>query len=135
MSLSFDTLRKANLMRLPLFKNSQGELCHTHPFGKDWTPAQWLQAVVGELGEYANKRKKFERGDFSEEEFKLHAAMELADVVTYLDILAHQLNIDLGNAVNEKFNLVSQRVDAAVFILDNKVVGDIFSELEKDFDT
>lgn len=113
-SLSFDSLRGANLARIPQFKNCHGELAHSRSDGSDWSPAQWLQAVTGELGEYANKRKKFERGDLTEEEFKSEASKELADVVTYLDILAHQLGIDLGKAVIDKFNLVSERVSSDV---------------------
>lgn len=114
--LSFRTLRDANLTRLPHFKNSQGELAHDDPAGRDWSPAQWLQAVVGELGEYANVRKKFERGDLSEAEFHVLASKEIADVQIYLDILAFQLDIDLGAATIAKFNEVSRRVGSPVYI-------------------
>ena|ERR1700679_374147 len=113
--LRFDTLREANMQRIPTFKNKRGELCHNED-GSDWSPAQWLQAVLGELGEYANFRKKFERGDFSEEEFQKEAGKELADVVTYLDILAFRLGIDLGGAVYHKFNEISNRVGSPIFI-------------------
>lgn len=118
--LSFKELRKANLARMPQFKNKQGGLAHSHPQGKDWSPAQWLQAVVGELGEYANIRKKFERGDITEEEFRAEAKKELADVATYLDILAFQLDVDLGQAIEDKFNEVSERIGCTVFIIDGK---------------
>lgn len=114
--LTFDTLRAGNIARLPQFKNKHGELAHSKADGSDWSPAQWLQAAVGELGEYANVRKKYERGDLTEEEFFAEAADELADVVTYLDILATQLGIDLGTAVMSKFNRVSRRVGASVRI-------------------
>lgn len=113
-SLTFRQLREANCKRLPQFKNSRGELAHTKADGSDWSPAQWLQAVVGELGEYANQRKKFERGDIDEATFLREAADELADVTTYLDILAAQLGIDLGAAVVSKFNRVSERVGSSV---------------------
>lgn len=113
--LSFSILREANIKRLPTFRNRKGELCHGID-GSDWSPAQWLQAAVGELGEYANFRKKFERGDFDEEKFKKEAAKELADVVTYLDILAFRLDIDLGKAVFEKFNEISRRVKSPIYI-------------------
>ena len=87
-TITFEQLREANKTRLPLFKNKLGGLAHLKPDGSDWTPAQWLQAVVGELGEYANIRKKFERGDITFEEYRVLAGKELADVITYLDILA-----------------------------------------------
>lgn len=64
-ALTFDLLRAANLARLPVFKNRHGAIAHARPDGSDWTPAQWLQAVMGELGEFANVRKKFERGDLT----------------------------------------------------------------------
>jgi len=114
--LTFNTLRSANVNRLPTFKNSKGEPAHSKPDGSDWSPAQWLQAVTGELGEYANLRKKYERGDINEVEFRIQAKQELADIVTYLDILAFQLNIDLGSAVIEKFNFVSNRVGSLIKI-------------------
>lgn len=115
-SLLFATLRNANIKRLPLFKNSKGEPAHSKEDGSDWSPAQWLQAVTGELGEYANIRKKYERGDITHDEFMKAASKELADVVTYIDILAFRLGIDLGQAVTDKFNEVSKRVGCNVFI-------------------
>ena len=117
--LSFRTLREANKKRLPEFKNSKGLPAHSEPDGSDWSPSQWLQAVTGEIGEYANLRKKFERGDLDESEFKRLAEEELADVQTYLDILAFQLGIDLGDATKRKFNKVSERVGSSVFIGDD----------------
>lgn len=117
--LSFNTLREANKQRLPHFKNKKGLPAHSEPDGSDWSPAQWLQAVTGELGEYANLRKKFERGDISQEEFNKEAKKELADVVCYLDILALQLNVNLGEAVKEKFNEVSERVGSKIYIGDD----------------
>lgn len=122
--LTFDLLRKANFKRMPTFKNKKGLPAHSKPDGSDWIPAQWLQAVTGELGEYANVRKKFERGDIDELEFKTEAAKELADVQIYLDILAGQLKINLGDAVILKFNEVSDRVKSPV-----KIKLNAFNEL------
>lgn len=116
MKLTFEQLRAANIARLPQFKNRYGETAHSMPDGSDWSPAQWLQAVVGELGEYANIRKKFERGDITEAEFRELAADELADTIVYLDILAFRLGIDLGEAVIDKFNRVSARVGSDVLL-------------------
>lgn len=114
--LTFNTLREGNRERLPLFKNRHGETAHSKEDGSDWSPAQWLQAVVGEVGEYANLRKKHERGDVDAEAFKKEAADELADIVCYLDILAFQLGINLGEATMNKFNRVSERVGCKVQI-------------------
>jgi NTP pyrophosphatase (non-canonical NTP hydrolase) len=41
-------------------------------------------------------------------------AYELADVVTYTDLLAEWAGIDLGEAMREKFNAVSERVNSKV---------------------
>lgn len=117
--LSFNTLRQANVIRLPKFKNKKGKLAHSKKDGSDWNPSQWLQAVVGELGEYANIRKKFERGDIDKNEFFILAKKELADVTIYLDILAFQLGIDLGEAVKEKYNEVSDRIGCEIYIGDD----------------
>ncbi len=114
--LTFNTLRGANVARLPTFKNRKGQLAHAKADGSDWSPAQWLQATVGELGEYANIRKKFERGDLTEAEFMREAANELADVQIYLDLLAFRLGIDLGRATMDKFNEVSERIGSPIRI-------------------
>jgi NTP pyrophosphatase (non-canonical NTP hydrolase) len=122
--LTFDQLRNANRLRISQFKNSRGGLAHTMYDGSDWSPAQWLQAVVGELGEYANFRKKFERGDIDLSEFQIHAGKELADVQIYLDILAMRCldtpfgatynGVDLGQATIHKFNERSCRIGCGV---------------------
>jgi NTP pyrophosphatase (non-canonical NTP hydrolase) len=124
-TLTFDTLRRANAERLPLFKNSKGFAAHSKADGSDWSRSDWLEAITGELGEYANKSKKFRRGDISQAEFLVEAEKELADVVTYIDILAAQLGVDLGEAIRKKFNEVSTRVGAPVYISDcGEVVRD-----------
>jgi NTP pyrophosphatase (non-canonical NTP hydrolase) len=114
--LTFNTLREANKARLPLFKNSKGEPAHSEPDGSDWSPSQWLQAVTGELGEYANLRKKFERGDIDQDAFDKEARKEIADIQIYLDILAFRLGINLGEAVKDKFNEVSDRIKCPIYI-------------------
>lgn len=115
-ALSFEMLRDANKLRLPQFKNRLGINAHSKHDGSDWSPAQWLQAVIGEVGEYANLRKKYERGDITEFDFRIEAAKEIADIQIYLDILAFQLGIDLGEAVRQKFNEVSIRVGSSIFL-------------------
>lgn len=102
--LTFRVLRDANVKRLPLFKTKQGKWAHAELDGSDWSPASWLQAVIGELGEYANVRKKVERGDFTLDEARPKLIQELADVVIYIDLLAFRLGIDLGQAVIMTWN-------------------------------
>jgi len=113
--LTFRDLRVANAHRLPLFKNGKGELAHPKPDGSDWSPGEWVCAVTGELGELANIIKKVRRGDVSVDDVRADIADELADVVCYLDILASQFGVDLGRAIVNKFNRVSERVGAPIF--------------------
>lgn len=122
-NLSFKTLAEANLKRLPLFKNSKGLPAHSKPDGSDWSHAEWLQAVVGELGEYANIMKKVQRGDLTMEEAMPSIEKEIADVQTYFSILALRLGIDLGQVTQDKFNEVSDKVKCDVYIQNDKVVS------------
>jgi NTP pyrophosphatase (non-canonical NTP hydrolase) len=113
--LTFNTLRAANKHRLPQFKDAQGRIAHSQD-GSDWSNAEWLQAMTGEVGELANVLKKVRRGDFTQQDKQQEIADELADIATYLDILAYRLGVDLGHAVINKFNRVSQRVGASTRI-------------------
>ena len=110
-NLTFETLRKANRARRVRDKRE----C------KDWVPAQWFQALIGELGEYANIRKKVERGDFDkdpagEATARLAMAEELADAQAYLDLLAQSVGVALGPATLRKFNVISERIGSPVFL-------------------
>lgn len=98
-TLTFAELRGPNVQRCEEYFQS----C------KDWTISDWLMAITGELGELANVLKKIRRGDFTVEDKREELAKEIADVNIYLDLLAAKLNIDLGKAVREKFNEVSDR--------------------------
>lgn len=132
-SIDFQTLRAANLARLPQFKNSLGGPAHKKDDGSDWLPSQWLQALVGELGEFANVRKKYERGDLTFGQYEAFARKELADVQIYLDLLALRCldtregepntegGVDLGQATQDKFNEVSLRVGSNVRILGRRL--------------
>lgn len=113
MALTFSAFRAANRHRLPQFRDAKGRLSHSEPDGSDWPLSQWSNAVLGELGEAANIIKKIERGDFTLDEAKAMLADELADVQTYLDLLAHRAGVDLGRATIDKFNRISERVKAS----------------------
>lgn len=106
--LTFNELRAANAERIGSSKYRKCE--------ENWTPAHWMQATVGELGELANLLKKVDRGDFPFDQVKTEVAKELADVQTYLDILALKLGVDLGQATIDKFNEVSERIGSHVFL-------------------
>lgn len=114
--LKFGTLTAANRVRIPLFKDANGNVCHSKPDGSDWSLGEWVCAVTGEVGELANIVKKVKRGDFTLDEKVGEMADEAADIVIYLDILCQNAGIDLGSAVKRKFNAVSDRIGVDVFI-------------------
>ncbi len=105
-ALTFDAFRRANVTRCVKW----------HPEGIDsWSPSDWLTAVTGELGELASllKMRNRERDGLAGNKFSptdRQIADEIADVLTYLDLLAEVLGVDLGLAAARKFNEVSERV-------------------------
>lgn len=111
--LTFNSLRGANEARLPEFRNSKGELAHT---SDPWSLNDWMTAITGELGEAANVLKKVRRGDLTLEEARPKLMQEFSDVVIYLDILAKQAGIDLGEAVMHTFNAKSAQVGSRVYL-------------------
>lgn len=129
---TFSTLRAANVARLPTFKNVHGEPAHSEPDGSDWSIPEWSNAMAGEVGELAdvylllavvkasgnaaNLTKKYSRGDLNEGQLFTLIAKELADVAIYLDLLAFRCGIDLGAAVFDKFNAVSERVRSPIVL-------------------
>jgi NTP pyrophosphatase (non-canonical NTP hydrolase) len=115
-TLTFNQLREANKARLPQFRNRRGLRAHREPDGSDWLLSAWSNAVCGELGEAANIIKKIEREDMTLDEAREDLANELADVQTYLDLLAFRAGIDLGAATVKKFNAVSVRVGSDVHL-------------------
>lgn len=112
--VTFNGLREANKMRLPQFKNANGEIAHKKEDGSDWSLNDWGVAVAGETGELCNILKKVRRGDYTVDDARQDIADEAADIVTYLDILCMNADVDLGKAIKSKFNLVSVRVGSNV---------------------
>lgn len=109
--LNFDELRAINVLR-----------CEEvfHPV-HSWSPTDWATAFAGEAGEACNFVKKLRRHEDGNNTAKdpqtaqacIDAiAGELADTIIYADLLAARLGINLGVAVLEKFNEVSDRMGA-----------------------
>ncbi|HUU94050.1 MAG TPA: hypothetical protein VM238_22895 [Phycisphaerae bacterium] len=99
--LAFEEFSHANLVRC---RESFHEL-------EDWSETDWACAMAGEVGEVCNLIKKRRRGELVDARA---IAAELADVVTYADLLARRLDINLGMAVACKFNEVSERVSSPI---------------------
>lgn len=130
-NLTFKQLSYANSVR-----------CDTafHPLF-DWTPADWAMATAGEMGEVVQeidhlkdqmskhvglmcdavkKLRRLEEGSNTakdpqtEQEALIKIAREIADVVIYSDLLCTRLGISLEDAVTEKFNEVSDRMESEI---------------------
>ena len=117
-SISFDTLREANLKRLPLFKDGNGNPAHDKPDGSDWSLNDWYTAFAGEVGEAGNVFKKIRRGDFTLESEKGRAKVkeELGGALIYLDLLAHRCGLSLSEIAVYCFNTKSMEQNIPVMI-------------------
>lgn len=113
--LSFSEFRSKNVIRCEQVFHKLG----------DWTPTDWACAMAGECGEACNAVKKIRRmaqgtntakDPQTMEEAVRVVAEELADLVTYADLLAARLGIDLGEAIKCKFNVVSARMDSTIYL-------------------
>lgn len=101
---SFEVMRVANLRRLPEF--GHGDI------HDGWNPAEWGNALAGETGELCNVLKKMIRGmpnDPLPDDLWFMAKEEIADVALYLDLVAARLDINLGQAIRDKFNATSYK--------------------------
>lgn len=122
MSLTFEQLSKANLKRC---------VSSFHPLN-EWTPSDWATATAGEIGEACNVQKKMRRispvptsevrhdiwegSDVDNEYSKLHQQLadEMADAAIYLDLWASRMGINLADAIVNKFNRDSAKVESNV---------------------
>lgn len=80
---------------------------------EEWSLTDWATAMAGECGEACNLIKKIRRGDNIDRRDVGH---EIADLVTYADLLCTALGLNLGELLVEKFNIVSKRVGSTVFL-------------------
>lgn len=117
-SISFETLREANVKRLPLFKDANGNPAHTKPDGSDWSLNDWYTAFAGEVGEAGNVFKKIRRGDFSAESDvgRRKLKEELGGALIYLDLLAYRCGLSLSEIAIFCFNEKSLEQQIPVMI-------------------
>jgi NTP pyrophosphatase (non-canonical NTP hydrolase) len=111
--LTFDRLRAKNVIRC------EQAFHQLHA----WSPRDWALAMIGEAGETCNAIKKLHRYSTDlnipkdlevEKDCIAEIAREIADTIIYADLLAARLDIDLGEAIREKFNIVSDKVGSDV---------------------
>jgi len=88
------------------------------PECKNWTPADRLTELVGELGEAANVAKKLRRGD-AEVAAATHLEMEVGDTFVALCLWAMSLHIDLESAAIKAYNKVLDRKESNMRRLDD----------------
>lgn len=100
LSLRFSQLKNASYRRaIEAFGHAEGLA--------DWSPAEWTNALAGEVGELCNLTKKLGRGDAN---IKMEdIGKEIADVVIYADLIATRMGFKLEDLVRQKFNEVSDR--------------------------
>lgn len=110
-NLTFRILREANIRRIVGTEKFENCL--------HWSLSDWACAMVGEAGEVCDVIKKVNRGDFENQGWRNDLANEIADCLTYLDLLALAAGIDLGKALQHKFNVVSERVKSDIYIVNN----------------
>ncbi len=109
-ALTFAQLRAVNVERCARWHPG-------FPHDARWTGADWSNAAAGEMGEACNVVKKLRRQetggrgavDPNADVLLTKLAEEIADTVTYLDLLAAYYEIDMAAAVIAKFNAVSIR--------------------------
>ena len=104
-SMMFSYLREKNVERMKV----------QFPECEDWDELDWYGALVGEVGEYANFRKKFIRGSIGQKDFLVNAGKELADVQMYLDLLAWYLGVSLSST-NSKVNYSNEIFSAFSYL-------------------
>jgi NTP pyrophosphatase (non-canonical NTP hydrolase) len=110
-SATYDVCREFPTTLEGIFLAAFERTCKLWPQCLDWDDADWMLALMGEVGELADLLKKKRRGDavpYSE----IHD--EFADILIYLLQLARYLRIDPSRAVAAKFNLVSIRLGSTV---------------------
>lgn len=108
-ALTFEDFQKLNLDRQAL----------GFPSSVEWTMGDWALALSGEVGELCNYLKKVRRGDsvysldpkspFAKATRRFLLA-ELADIITYADLMMSKLDADTGEELIRKFDEVSARV-------------------------
>jgi len=84
-----------------------------------WSAADWITAILGELGEAANIAKKLKRiedcipgnkdGE-DEESLQSELLAEIADTFIYLDLFVQSEGSSLSSIVPKKFNHTSKQV-------------------------
>lgn len=114
---TYKTAREARLALQSFFLDSTGEYAC-----RDWTLADWSNAMCGETGEAANIVKKIRRGDIDPELVR-KLGDELADLSAYIDLLAFHAGIDLDKAIERKYNQLSLALGSETRLIKGELIS------------
>lgn len=106
--MNFETLREANKTRQEEWTGSENATLEFRTI-----------EVAGEFGEVAEAVKKYLRSVYGIKGSTATVediADEMSDAIIALDLLANNLNINLGEAIKTKFNKTSMKYDLTTFI-------------------
>jgi len=107
-TLEFDVFSQLDKLNVHRCESHEG---FNQPLTK-WSNAEWGCAIAGEVGEMCNLLKKQMRNLTSEDKTidDVEIADEMADAIIYIHLLATKMNIDLPQAIVNKFNMVSGKI-------------------------
>ncbi|SRR5260221_12115812 len=112
------------LTKLAAANKSRVERWHGPVGVISWEPEMWACAAAGEMGEYCNVIKKLKRHKDGLQQKGVYidhthsaihqnlikdAAMEIGDIVVYLDLNAQRLGLTLEECIRSTFNRISIR--------------------------
>ena len=92
-----------------------------------WSPAEWTNAIAGEVGEACNLAKKLirhrdgipgniKKNDLSRDDLKERIAHELADVIVYADLAIQSLGYDTTMVLRYVFNRKSKQIESDILV-------------------
>lgn len=93
-------------------RNRDKEFRERNKTDDDWNLVDRSNELAGEVGELCNLTKKVRRakmGLYDSDVSKQEIKDEIADILICLDLLAMDMDIDLSEAVVEKFNKSSEK--------------------------
>ena len=96
--LTFDTFQRTNAKRC---REAFDQNLHDEEF--------FCIAIAGEVGEMCNEYKKVLRGDVPLDAVRGKLLAELADIITYADLMITKLGGNTEIELIRKFNIVSDR--------------------------
>ena len=83
-------------------------------WGGDYRLQRTLYGITGEAGECAEVMKKFLRGDYDDDTMKEKLIKELGDVLYYVSVCAHELDVPLSVIAQDNYMKLKSRNERGV---------------------